>query len=477
MTDVMVRAGAISGPAPTAAQHRPLRYTGGRFMVAAALRFADPLLIASAAAAVFWLGLRDFARPDVFWLEVVVMALLTCMCFAAAGLYTRLATDSPHGQTMKLTLVYAAAAVLVIFLDGILNLPNRNAHLWIASGFLLGFALLLIERTVATELLQRLQRSGRLATTVAVVGARASVERLLPRLSFAGGPTLTVAEAFDLDSRPYEDVVAALTKAACARYIDEVLIPLPWSCSTPLDTLLRALGNLSITVRLLPELPNTSFSCLHVETPCGLPAVSVIERPLSDSQMALKRAEDIVISSLALMVAAPIMALIALLIHLDSPGPVLFRQERWGFNARPISVLKFRTMRLHHDPAVIQATRDDPRVTPIGRILRSTSLDELPQLINVLRGDMSLVGPRPHAVAHNERYAALIDNYLARHRVKPGITGLAQVNGCRGITDTLDKMERRVAYDLRYIEQWSLLLDMKVLVKTVYVAFIARGAF
>jgi len=365
----------------------------------------------------------------------------------------------------------------VIALDGILKMPNRAAQLWIGSWLLLALALLTVARTVAAEVQQRLQRSGRLATTVMVVGARASIDRLLPRLSGAGGPAMTVAEAFDVDSRPCDQLVEALTKAARTRDIDEILISLPWSCPTPLDTFLRALGNLSITVRLLPELPPTSFSCLHVATPCGLPAISVIERPLSDCQMALKRAEDIIISSLALVVAAPVMALIALLIRLDSPGPALFRQERWGFNARPISVLKFRTMRLHDDPTTTQATRDDPRVTRIGRILRRTSLDELPQLINVLRGDMSLVGPRPHAVAHNERYAALIDNYLARHRVKPGITGLAQVNGCRGITDTLDKMQRRVAYDLRYIEQWSLLLDMKVLLKTIYVGFIHRNAF
>jgi putative colanic acid biosynthesis UDP-glucose lipid carrier transferase len=477
MTDLMLRAGEISGRTLDPAQRRRFRYASGRFMVAAALRIADPFLIAIAAAVAFWLGLADFIRPDVFCLEVVVMMLLTGMFFEAAGLYGRFHADSPPGGTMKLTLVYAAAAAAIIALDGILQQPNRAAHLWIAAGLFLGFALLVGARVAVAELLQALQRSGRLATTVAVVGAGASVERLLARLAFASGPAMVVVEAFDLDNRPCEDVAKALTKAACTRDIDEVLIPLPWSSPTPLDTLLRALGNLSITVRLLPELPNTSFSCLHVGTPCGLPAISVIERPLSDSQMALKRAEDIILSFLALAAFAPVMVLVALLIRLDSPGPVLFRQERWGFNARPISVLKFRTMRLHDDDAVIQATRHDPRVTRIGRILRRTSLDELPQLINVLRGDMSLVGPRPHAVAHNQQYAALIDNYLARHRVKPGITGLAQVNGCRGITDTLDKMERRVAYDLRYIEQWSLLLDVKVLLKTIYVGFVDRNAF
>jgi putative colanic acid biosynthesis UDP-glucose lipid carrier transferase len=211
----------------------------------------------------------------------------------------------------------------------------------------------------------------------------------------------------------------------------------------------------------------------------GLPVIGISERPLVGWKGLAKRAEDCVLAGAALVVLAPIMAVIALLIAIESPGPVLFRQLRHGFNNSSITVLKFRTM--YHDPTpdpiVRQARPDDPRVTRLGRFLRRMSLDELPQLVNVLRGDMSLVGPRPHAIPHDEKYASLIDNYLARHRVRPGITGLAQVNGYRGETDTVEKMRKRIEHDLKYIEEWSLLLDLSVLFRTVLVGFIHPRAY
>jgi exopolysaccharide biosynthesis polyprenyl glycosylphosphotransferase len=178
---------------------------------------------------------------------------------------------------------------------------------------------------------------------------------------------------------------------------------------------------------------------------------------------------------------APVMAAVAIGIKLTSPGPIFFKQKRYGFNNEIIEVFKFRSMHVEQCSAdqgpVAQATRDDDRITPFGRILRRTSLDELPQFINVVRGDMSIVGPRPHAVAHNEQYAKLIDEYLARHKVKPGITGWAQVNGLRGETDTLVKMERRVQYDLHYIENWSLALDLRIILMTILVGFSDPNAY
>ena len=180
-----------------------------------------------------------------------------------------------------------------------------------------------------------------------------------------------------------------------------------------------------------------------------------------------------------LLLALPTLATIALLVKLDSPGPVLFRQRRFGFNNNVITALKFRSMTAtaDGDGAVPQATRGDPRVTWIGAFLRRHSLDELPQFVNVLRGDMSIVGPRAHAVRHNEQYAALIDDYLARHKVKPGITGWAQVNGLRGETETLDKMEARVQHDLYYVDNWSLLFDLRIILLTLFVGFRSDHAY
>src|SRR6185437_3463072 len=195
--------------------------------------------------------------------------------------------------------------------------------------------------------------------------------------------------------------------------------------------------------------------------------INVYERPLSGWASILKQAEDAVLSLLLLFLFLPLMGIIALAVKLDSPGPVFFRQQRFGFNNNPIWIYKFRTMRVaaEEDPQVRQAQRSDPRVTRFGRILRRTSLDELPQLINVLKGEMSLVGPRPHAIAHNEYYAKCIDRYLHRHRVKPGITGWAQVNGLRGETPTIDAMHARVKHDLFYIENWSIWFDLWILLR------------
>jgi putative colanic acid biosynthesis UDP-glucose lipid carrier transferase len=221
--------------------------------------------------------------------------------------------------------------------------------------------------------------------------------------------------------------------------------------------------------------------CRRVTLVNGVPLLDLLQKPFSRWGYLVKALEDYVLGTLLLIPAAPLMLMIAIVVRLDSPGPVLFRQERYGFNNRTIEILKFRTMRAERDDEgqgqALQARRGDPRLTRVGRWLRRTSLDELPQLLNVLRGDMSIVGPRPHMVAHNEQYANLIDTYLGRHRVKPGITGWAQVNGLRGETDTLAKMEGRIQHDLYYIENWSLGFDLQILARTLLVGFVHRNAY
>ena len=211
--------------------------------------------------------------------------------------------------------------------------------------------------------------------------------------------------------------------------------------------------------------------------PTGLAAERQVEEELA---IVLKRAMDVVLASAGLVMLSPVLLLIALVIKLDSRGPALYRQARHGLDGQVFSLLKFRTLRAEACDAPVgqfrQVTRDDPRVTRVGRLLRWTSLDELPQLVNVLRGEMSIVGPRPHPVALNDHYAARIDGYLERHAVRPGITGWAQVNGLRGETDTLDKMERRLRHDLHYIENWSLALDIRIIARTLRSGFIDRCA-
>jgi putative colanic acid biosynthesis UDP-glucose lipid carrier transferase len=269
-----------------------------------------------------------------------------------------------------------------------------------------------------------------------------------------------------------------MTVDSRAGKIDTVLITLPMRAEERIRAVLEKLSDSTVSVYVIPDF--FVFELLHSRWKSigGLPAVSIFENPLRGIDGVGKRAMDLVVGSLALGVAAVPMSLIAVAIKLTSRGPVFFRQRRYGLDGREIYVWKFRSMRTcDNGPHVKQATKGDPRITPLGLILRRTSLDELPQLFNVLGGTMSLVGPRPHASAHNELYRGQIRGYMLRHKVKPGITGLAQVSGCRGETDTLDKMQRRVELDHEYIRRWSLWLDIRILFKTLRVAWSQPEAY
>jgi putative colanic acid biosynthesis UDP-glucose lipid carrier transferase len=238
------------------------------------------------------------------------------------------------------------------------------------------------------------------------------------------------------------------------------------------------LRNTTSSVYLIPDVSLYDLMQARAGDVDGIPVIALCESPLQGGRGALKRVTDIVFATLLLAIAAPVMALIALAIKLDSPGRVFFKQDRYGLDGERIVVYKFRTMTVcENGVVVVQAKRDDTRVTRIGRFLRRTSLDELPQLINVLQGRMSLVGPRPHAVAHNEQYRNLIAGYMVRHKVTPGITGLAQVSGCRGETSTVDEMRRRVQYDLEYLRHWCWLLDVKIMLRTLVLLFRDKRAY
>jgi putative colanic acid biosynthesis UDP-glucose lipid carrier transferase len=256
--------------------------------------------------------------------------------------------------------------------------------------------------------------------------------------------------------------------------VNEVYITLPISNAPRIRRLLAELRNTTASVYFVPDVFAFNLIQARVVDVYGMPAVAVCDTPLRGSHGFSKRLADLVLTLAALLVLWPLLLAIALAVKLSSPGPVLFVQRRYGLDGGEIRVLKFRTMTVCEDgPDVPQARRDDRRITPLGRVLRRTSLDELPQLFNVLRGDMSLVGPRPHAIAHNEQYRRLISGYMVRHKVRPGLTGWAQVHGLRGETDTIDKMESRVRYDLDYLANWSLLLDLRILARTVRI--VLRG--
>lgn len=260
--------------------------------------------------------------------------------------------------------------------------------------------------------------------------------------------------------------------------VTKIYIALPLANVPRIGEMVRELRDTTASIYFVPDIFAFDLIQGRLVDIDGMPVFAVCDTPFYGMDAVLKRATDVALGSLMLLSAAPLMLCIAAAIKLTSSGPILFRQRRYGLNGEEILVYKFRSMTVCEDgPVIAQATKLDQRVTPLGRILRKTSLDELPQLLNVLQGKMSVVGPRPHAVAHNEMYRKLISGYMIRHKVRPGITGLAQVNGLRGETETIEKMRERVKYDLQYLSQWSPWLDLKIILRTLRVLWHDRNAY
>ena len=350
---------------------------------------------------------------------------------------------------------------------------------WAATTFAIGLISLVLVRSSVAGWIALRRKTTRIAVSVAVTGPPEAARRLARRLWPRHLRDALLVGVFEFEPGRSDGGAAVdrLLALGQRRNLDEILIALP--LGQDIAPAVRRLMSLPFNVRLVPTVNFIDVPVLECDAVLGMPSLTVARPPLSSMERVVKRVEDVVLSLIALAAFSPLMLLIAMAVRLDSRGPALFRQERWGFNGQRIAMLKFRSM--HNEAcaevSVPQARRADSRVTRVGRILRRTSLDELPQLLNVLRGDMSLVGPRPHASAHNEYYAARIDNYLARHRIKPGITGLAQVKGYRGETPTVALMQKRVESDLIYINDWSLYLDLKTLWLTIFRGFTNPNAY
>jgi putative colanic acid biosynthesis UDP-glucose lipid carrier transferase len=262
-----------------------------------------------------------------------------------------------------------------------------------------------------------------------------------------------------------------------AHAVHEVYITLPLGSQPRIVELLEQVQGTTASIFFVPDVFGISIIQGRLQDMNGVPVVGICETPFTGTNELVKRISDIVLASIILVLVSPLLLIIAIGVKISSPGPAIFRQRRNGLDGGEIMVYKFRSMRSMDDGDVVrQATKGDPRITPFGAFLRRTSMDELPQFVNVLQGRMSIVGPRPHAVAHNELYRQLIKAYMVRHKVKPGITGWAQVNGHRGETDTVEKMQTRVEYDLEYLRNWSLGLDLQIIARTVKVVLLGNNA-
>lgn len=439
-------------------------------------------------------------RPDIATSEGVGVysrvVFLAAVAFAVlaetVGSYDIEAQFSLRQAWQRVVTAWITTTLFMVTLGFLLKASDQVSREWAITWFLSGGSALLVGRVAMTIWVRRLKRQGTFNQRVAIFGAGPQGARLAEYIQTTDKLTITIVGFFDdrTDGRvptmahniPVLGNLSALMTMIRAGRVDQVIVALPWSAEIRLQQVVSRLALTPVRIRLAPDLASFVFARRPVVLLGELPVMTLFERPISGLDAWGKLIEDQLIAGLALIVAAPVMLLAALAIRLDSPGPVFFRQPREGFNNRPFKVYKFRTMRHDHQQVdgIVQASRSDPRVTRVGAFLRRTSLDELPQLFNVMQGDMSVVGPRPHAPstrAGGRLFSEVVSSYAARHKVKPGITGWAQVCGWRGETDTEDKLVKRFEHDLYYIENWSIWFDLYIVARTAAAVIIPRNAF
>jgi Undecaprenyl-phosphate glucose phosphotransferase len=414
----------------------------------------------------------------------VVGAVVSVVMLRYRGLYQFHVLSHARGQAGRVVFGLFATALALMAAGYLLKISEDYSRVWFALWFALSTVAVLTLHLMGARILQWWGALGWFSRHVVVYGSGEIAEKLIRKVG-STSMNLRVVGVFD-DLRngespevPVRGGLSDLIAFGQRHRVDEVLIAMPLTDELRIADLVEQLSLLPSDIRICPS--STSFrippkGLLNYQ---GLTVLELERRPLDDWAPIMKNIEDRVLGALLLAGLAPLLLLIAVAIKLDSRGPVIFKQRRHGFNHEVFNVYKFRTMYVCEDgeTTLKQATRHDPRVTRVGRFLRKTSLDELPQLVNVLKGDMSLVGPRPHALSHNEYYSSVLARYANRHKVKPGMTGWAQVNGYRGETGTPEKMRHRVEHDLYYIEHWSVWFDLKVLAMTPFYGFIGRNAF
>lgn len=445
--------------------------------------FTDVLITVFTGYALFLLHI-DPSRPSAaFYPGMIATAgVMVAMGMYAGRLYRFLAILNPNPRLRRMVAVIVGAFVALIVLNFALKLSDQFSRLWLLAWACSCVLLIPTARYCIGRLMGRFAAQGRISHNIAIYGTGPLAEKFLQRVLFSHHRHNRIVGIFDQrkQRRPDELVgervlggLIDLGEFVRRQEVDQIVVALPSDAESRILELRKSLMRFPVDIGLAPGPLSYALDTSRSSIIDGLPVVELGRRPITGWQYILKRLMDLSIASAACLVAAPLVLIIAAWIKLDSPGPILFRQQRYGFNNKLIEVFKFRTMYIDQqdDHAARLATRDDPRITRVGAFLRRWSLDELPQLLNVVGGQMSLVGPRPHATlakAADTLYTELLDDYASRHRVKPGITGLAQVRGWRGETDTHEKLIKRVESDLEYIDSWSLTLDVRIMMRTVW---------
>jgi putative colanic acid biosynthesis UDP-glucose lipid carrier transferase len=446
-------------------------------------RLLDPLI------AIGLLYLVSVLAGHGFSAQHVVLAILTFFIsstvFSWSDPWRDVSSANFLAQLKSILLVWSTVVVLLLFFGYVAGLATLFSQQEVVIWLLLTPPVLLAAQIVLQKASSGLRRTG--IRSVVLVGVNELSVKLAERVDENPDLRMEVSGFFDdrdVSRQPDEQRVPLLGSMsdipAYVRQnnINTIFISQPISAQPRIRKLLNELQDTTASIYFLPDIYVFDLIQARFDSVAGLPVVAICESPFTGINSMIKRGSDIVLASIIQLMLLPVMLGIAIAIKASSPGPVIFRQRRYGLDGEEIIVYKFRSMTVCEDGArVVQATKNDQRITRIGAFLRKTSLDELPQFFNVLQGRMSIVGPRPHAVAHNELYRKQIKGYMLRHKVRPGITGWAQVNGLRGETDTLDKMEARIAYDLDYLKRWSLALDLWIILRTFKVVLTRDNAY
>jgi Undecaprenyl-phosphate glucose phosphotransferase len=453
-------------------------------MVSGMLRIMEfaVLLLSGLGLYLFYVGPLDV----MFWHYCLVIAggSLIAVTFMEFGeCYQIAALMRPFATFSRIFLIWAATFALMALTGFALKVSGDSSRIMFGAWFVVGFDAIFFLRLVMAKMIRRWARNGRMERRAVIVGGGKAAEDLIRAVEQQPHNDIRICGIFDdRDDKRSPPVVAGYPKlgtiseliefARIAR-IDLLIVSLPITAEQRVLQLLKKLWVLPVDIRLSAHSNALQFRPRAYSYIGSIPLLDIFDKPINDWDSVAKRAFDIVFSLIGIVLFSPIMIATAIAIKLDSKGPVLFKQKRHGFNNEVIEVYKFRSMYADQsDPTAKKTvTRNDPRVTRVGRFIRKTSIDELPQFFNALFGSLSLVGPRPHAVAaqsHNLLYAEVVDGYFARHKVKPGVTGWAQINGWRGEMDTNEKIRMRTEYDLYYIENWSLLFDLRILILTPF---------
>jgi Undecaprenyl-phosphate glucose phosphotransferase len=463
-------------------------------VLAGFVRMAEFALIVMVGMAIFAAYIRPLDELFVQYLMAVfAIASLSTLAFQTADIYQVHAFRGHEKQYMRLASAWSVVFLIVIGASFFIKAGDMYSRVWLGTYYVAGLTALIVSRRLLFFAVRKWTREGRLTRRTVIVGGGEPGERVINELHCQKDTGIEIIGWFDdrtgerggadCAGEPKLGNVDDLVEFGRRTRVDLVIFSLPISAENRILQMLKKLWVLPLDIRLAAHTNKLQFRPRSYSYIGKVPVIDVFDRPIADWDVVMKWLFDKIIGSVLLILALPLLALVAIAIKLDSRGPVFFKQKRYGFNNDLVEVYKFRSM--YTDMADASAsklvTKDDPRVTRIGRIIRKTSIDELPQLFNVVfSSNLSLVGPRPHAVnakAEARLYAEAVDGYFARHRVKPGITGWAQINGWRGETDTHDKIQNRVEHDLYYIENWSVLLDLYILLRTPFALLKTENAY